>query len=410
MSGEAWRAALKRYRAAAVAALLVALVGAGFGYTRLIGPRVRLAVAARGDLVQTVVASGHVEAPHRVSIGTQIVGTVRQVPVAEGQAVKAGQTLVVLDSAELAAAAQQADVAVQQAQARLRQIAELQAPVAQQQLRQAQVNADNARRQWRRQQDLYRQGFIGEAALDDARKAVDLADAQLHAAHKQLDTLRPSGSDHALAAAELAQAQASAKAARARLGYATIAAPSDGVLISRDVEPGDVVQPGKALMVLSPAGETQLVVQIDEKNLGLLALGQSAQASADAYPSRRFGAELVYINPGVDAQSGSVEVKLRVPSPPAYLLQDMTVSVDIEVARRQQAVLLPADAVHDDPAHGAWVLRVDEGRAHRQAVQLGVRSGGVVEVLQGVQPGNRLVPAGEARVRDGSRVREAARG
>jgi HlyD family secretion protein len=410
MSGEAWRAALKRYRAAAVAALLVALVGAGFGYTRLIGPRVRLAVAARGDLVQTVVASGHVEAPHRVSIGTQIVGTVRQVPVAEGQAVKAGQTLVVLDSAELAAAAQQADVAVQQAQARLRQIAELQAPVAQQQLRQAQVNADNARRQWRRQQDLYRQGFIGEAALDDARKAVDLADAQLHAAHKQLDTLRPSGSDHALAAAELAQAQASAKAARARLGYATIAAPSDGVLIGRDVEPGDVVQPGKALMVLSPAGETQLVVQIDEKNLGLLALGQSAQASADAYPSRRFGAELVYINPGVDAQSGSVEVKLRVPSPPAYLLQDMTVSVDIEVARRQQAVLLPADAVHDDPAHGAWVLRVDEGRAHRQAVQLGVRSGGVVEVLQGVQPGNRLVPAGEARVRDGSRVREAARG
>jgi HlyD family secretion protein len=369
-----------------------------------------LAVAARGDLVQTVVASGHVEAPHRVSIGTQIVGTVRQVPVAEGQAVKAGQTLVVLDSAELAAAAQQADVAVQQAQARLRQIAELQAPVAQQQLRQAQVNADNARRQWRRQQDLYRQGFIGEAALDDARKAVDLADAQLHAAHKQLDTLRPSGSDHALAAAELAQAQASAKAARARLGYATIAAPSDGVLISRDVEPGDVVQPGKALMVLSPAGETQLVVQIDEKNLGLLALGQSAQASADAYPSRRFGAELVYINPGVDAQSGSVEVKLRVPSPPAYLLQDMTVSVDIEVARRQQAVLLPADAVHDDAAHGAWVLRVDEGRAHRQAVQLGVRSGGVVEVLQGVQPGDRLVPAGEARVRDGSRVREAARG
>jgi HlyD family secretion protein len=410
MAGQAWRAWLKRYRAAAVAAVLVALAGAGFGYARLLGPRVRLAVAARGDLVQTVVASGHVEAPHRVSIGTQIVGTVRQVPVAEGQAVKAGQTLVVLDSAELAAAAQQADVAVQQAQARLRQIAELQAPVAQQQLRQAQVNADNARRQWRRQQDLYRQGFIGEAALDDARKAVDLADAQLHAAHKQLDTLQPSGSDHALAAAELAQAQASAKAARARLGYATIAAPSDGVLISRDVEPGDVVQPGKALMVLSPAGETQLVVQIDEKNLGLLALGQSAQASADAYPSRRFGAELVYINPGVDAQSGSVEVKLRVPSPPAYLLQDMTVSVDIEVARRQQAVLLPADAVHDDPAHGAWVLRVDEGRAHRQAVQLGVRSGGVVEVLQGVQPGDRLVPAGEARVRDGSRVREAARG
>jgi HlyD family secretion protein len=162
-------------------------------------------------------------------------------------------------------------------------------------------------------------------------------------------------------------------------------------------------------MVLSPAGETQLVVQIDEKNLALLAVGQSALASADAYPNRRFAAELVYINPGVDAQSGSVQVKLRVPQPPAYLLQDMTVSVDIQVARRAQAVLVPAEAMHDDPANGAWVLRVNGGRAHRQAVQLGVRSGGVVEVLQGVQPGDRLVPAAEARVRDGSRVREAAR-
>ena len=90
------------------------------------------------------------------------------------------------------------------------------------------------------------------------------------------------------------------------------------------------MQPGKVLLTLSPRGRTQLVIEIDEKNLGLLATGQEALASADAYPQQRFPATLVYINSGVNALTGAVQVKLDVPSPPAVLKQDMTVSVDIE--------------------------------------------------------------------------------
>jgi hypothetical protein len=89
------------------------------------------------------------------------------------------------------------------------------------------------------------------------------------------------------------------------------------------------VQPGKVLMVLSPKADMQLVLQIDEKNLHLLRLKQAAVASADAYPDQKFDAELVFINPRVDPLRGSVEVKLTVPKPPAYLQQDMTVSVDL---------------------------------------------------------------------------------
>jgi len=376
-----------------------------FGPALVLGPRTEVVSVVQRDFVQSVVAAGHVEAPHRVDIGSQVVATVKRVPVAEGQTVKAGQPLIELESAELNAAARQADVAVQQAQARLRQLREVQLPVAEQGLRQAQVNLDNARRQLARQQDLFTQGFIGQAALDEARKNVDLADSQVRSAVKQLETARPAGSDVAVAEAALAQARSGADAARARLGYATILAPSDGILISRDVEPGDVVQPGKALMVLSPAGETQLVVQIDEKNLGQLAVGQAAMASADAYADARFAAELVYINPGVDAQRGSVEVKLRVPSPPAYLRQDMTVSVDIEVARRPQALLLSTDAVHDALGTSPWVLRVDGGHARRQAVVLGRHGNGMSEVVGGLQVGDRVVPSSASRVHDGSRLR-----
>ena len=402
--GVLWRT-FKPYRSWVLFAIGAAALAVWVGPRAVLGPQVPVRAVVQRDFVQSVVASGHVEAPHRVSVGAQVVGTVTRVPVAEGQVVRAGQVLVELDAQEARAAVAQADVAVLQAQAGLRQVLELQTPVAEQSVRQAQVALDNARAQLRRNADLFKQGFIGQAALDDAQKAVDLTESQLRSARAQLATVRPSGSDYAVASSALAQARASADAARSRLRYMTVVAPVAGTLISRDVEPGDVVQPGKVLMALSPSGETQLVVQIDEKNLQLLKIGQSADASADAFAEQRFPAQLVYINPGIDAQRGSVEVKLAVPHPPEYLTQDMTVSVDIRIAQRARAVLVPTDAVHDvDTAH-PWVLKVDGHRARRQPVQLGLRGGGLSEVLNGLQPGDQVVPAAAADVHDGSRLR-----
>lgn len=386
--------------------LLLAVVAAAYALPRLLfGPVVPVVPVVQRDFVQSVVASGRVQTPHRIDIGAQITGTVIAVPVAEGQTVRAGQVLVELDATELRAALQQALTAVAQAQAKLRQLHEVQAPVAEQSVRQAQTTLEHARAQQRRNEELFGKGFIGQATLDESRKNVDLADAQLRAAQRQLESARAGGSDVALAETALAQARANADAARARLSYATIAAPVAGTLIGRNVERGDVVQPGKVLMTLSPSGDTQLVVQIDEKNLALLASGQHAVASADAYPRRQFEATLAYINPGVNAQTGAVEVKLDVPDPPPELKQDMTVSVDIEVARRGNAVLVPSDAVHQPESASPWVLRVAEGRAQREPVRIGLRSGGWSEVLAGLAPGDLVVPAGVPDVVDGMRVR-----
>jgi HlyD family secretion protein len=321
--------------------------------------------------------------------------------------------LVELESSEQRAIVRQAEAALALAEARLRQLLEVQTPVAEQALRQAQSSLDNARASLRRQQDLFDQGFVGAAALDDSRKAFELADAQRRSAQKQFDTLGPSGSDHALALAALTQARAAVEAAHARAGYAVIRAPVAGTLIGRDVEAGDVVQAGKLLMTLSPAGATQIVAEIDERNLRLLVLGQKALASADAYPQARFAAELAYINPAINAQTGAVEVKLDVPSPPTLLSQDMTVSVDIEVARRAGALVLPADALQDvgsPDAMAGSVLAFDNGRAVSSPVRLGLRSGGWVEVLDGVREGDRVIAASasaSAAVTAGMRVRAA---
>jgi HlyD family secretion protein len=175
-------------------------------------------------------------------------------------------------------------------------------------------------------------------------------------------------------------------------------------LISRHVEAGDGVQAGKVLMVLSPAGSTELVVQLDEKNMKWVRLGQMALVSADAYPDQLFEAKVSFINPGVDPLRGSVEVKLKVLEAPAFLAQDMTVSVDIEVNRQLAVLQIPISAVHSMEQQ-PWVLLVRDHRAAKTPVHLGLQGPAVVQVLSGLQAGDLLVSHVNIDLADGSRLR-----
>ena len=398
------KAQLLAHRIALLAVLVVAAAAAWAAPRLLQGPEITVARILRRDFAQSVVASGHVEAPHRASIAAVLTGKVLRVPVAEGQAVAAGQVLVQLDDREWRAAAAQADAGVDQAQARVHQLREVDFPVADQAVREAEVTLRNARQQRERSAELLKQGFIGPSAMDDADKAVDVAQAHWQSAAAQRVGALPSGAATKIAEAALQQARAAAAAAHSRLAYATIVAPVAGTLIARNVEPGDVAQAGQLLMTLSPAGATQIVVDIDERNMHLLALGQAARASADAFADQMFEARIAYINPGVDLQRGTVEVKLDVPATPAFLRQDMTVSVDIQVATRAHAVLVPLDAVHDARGAQPWSLVLVDHHLQRRALRLGLIGSGYAEVLDGLAEGDSVASASLAVVA-GSRVR-----
>jgi HlyD family secretion protein len=385
---------------------VLVLAAVGFASRNLIfGKPVEAYEATRGDLVQTVVASGRIMTPQRVSIGAVITERVARIPVEEGQKVHRGEVLIELDDTDERAALAQAQASVAQAEAKLRQLREVALPAAEQGLAQAQANSLQARQAYDRTKTLQERGFIGQSQLDDARRNLDVAASQLRAAQLQVETNGPAGSDFALAQTALEQARANLRAAQAKLAQTVIHAPVDGVLIARSVEAGNVVQAGKELMLLAPAGETQVVVEIDERNLAQLALGQKALGSADAFPGQRFAAELVYINPGIDALRGSVEVKLKVANPPAFLRQDMTASVDIDVAHRADTVIVPTETVRDATGREPWVLAIRGWRAVRQPVKLGLRGDNRIEVLEGVEPGDDLIPATNGLVKAGQRVR-----
>ena len=359
----------------------------------------------RGDLLQSVVASGQVITPQRASIAAEITGRVTRVPVAEGDTVRRGQILIELDQADERAALDQAHAALAQADAKLRQLQQLALPAAEQALRQAQANLTQAQRAWQRTRDLVAQNFVSHAQLDDAQRNLDVSESQLRAAELQVASQRPGGSDFVVAQTARRSAETAITAAQAKLDATVIRSPADGVLIGRSVEPGDVAQAGKLLMVLAPAGQTQIVVNIDEKNLAKLAIGQKALVSADAFPREHFPAELFYLNPGVDPVRGAIEAKLRVSNPPAYLRQDMTVSVDIEVGVRRNVLIAPADALREAGSARPWVLAVRNGRALRQPVTLGMRGDAAVEILTGVSAGDALIPVTNGIVTAGQRVR-----
>ncbi len=116
-------------------------------------------------------------------------------------------------------------------------------------------------------------------------------------------------------------------------------------MLTRNAEPGDLVQPGRILFEIARAGATEVLVPLDEKNLEVLALGQPAMCIADAYPSRPFPAQVSFIAPSVDPQRGSVDIRLTVAPVPDFLRQDMTVSVNVETGRRDSAVVVPNDAL-----------------------------------------------------------------
>ena len=376
-----------------------------WAWPRIFGEAVSANRVERREVVQTVVATGRVETPSRAEIGTQIAGVVATISVIEGQNVKAGEILLHLDDGEVSANVELARAGVRQAEGKLAQLVDLTAPNARQALEQATANELNAHNQFNRVNQLARRGFATPVLLDEARRALEVAAAQVKIAQLQVNATSPGGSDVKLADVALEQARATLHLAQAKLGYMTIRAPADGIVITRNIEPGTVAQPGKALLVISPTRETRLVIQIDERNLGLIATGQPALASADAYAHARFKAVLVFINPAVDPARGSVEVKLSVPEPPVYLREDMTVSVDIEVARRPNVLVLPTNAVRESLSASPWVLAVVNGQTIRKPVTIGARGAALIEILDGLSEGEQVIPAVDVGTKSGQRVR-----
>jgi HlyD family secretion protein len=304
--------------------------------------------------IASLVVSGRIATPSRVLVASEVLATVRERRVSEGDRVEAGQILVVLDEGPLRARQAEIEAQLAQLQERLR-------PETEASLSEASARRRQAEREARRARELARAGLIPESEKERAEEALAIAEAQERRLAALARAYAPNGVEEQLLRARAAALEAE----RARYQVRSQVA---GIVLRRFVEPGDVAQPGRPLLEIAAEGPVEAICQAEERQLERLALGQRAVVVPDAWPELRAEATLVHIAPAVDPTTGGIELRFRLGDPPPELRQDMTVSVEVELARLEGALVVANEALGG--ADGRRIRLARAGRVEELEVRV----------------------------------------
>jgi membrane fusion protein (multidrug efflux system) len=304
---------------------------------------VETARVAVGTVVEDLRALGTLRPNEAVTVSAEIAGRVARIAFAEGQAVREGDVLVELDAAILQA-----------------------------ELAKARSDLTLARANHTRAEALAEKGLGTLRARDEARAALQAAEA-----------------DVALA--------------QARLQKTVIRAPLSGVIGLRAVSVGAYVTPGQRIVELADVDPLKVDFRVPELALGALRPGQAIRVTVDARPGRSFEGEIDAIDPIVDVAGRAIRLRASIPNRKRELLPGLFARVQIVVDRREDALLIPESAVFAE-GNRRYVYRVREGRAALTPVELGQRRPGKVEVRKGLARGDVVVTAGHQKLRDGAAI------
>jgi HlyD family secretion protein len=357
----------------------------------------RLAAVERGDLARSVVATGRIEPVSKVEIKSKANGIIKELKVDVGDLVSDGQILAELDKDNLEAQLRQARAALLSSEANLK------AAVAQ--LEKNKIEAEGpdvpfARRNKERADRLNKDGLITQQALDDARSALDMAVNRQNAASSQLSI---SQARIAQAKADVAQAQANVDRAQEELSYSTIRSPIRGMVLSRDVEVGSPVSSilnmgaqATSVMVLGDISQVFVRGKVDEADIGMVRLNQSARIKVETFKDKQFEGRVTRISPlGVEKDNViSFEVRVSINNPGGELRANMTANAEIVLEEHKGTLIVPESCIIYDAQHKAWVevaSNVARTGRERKPIKVGVSNGTKTEVLEGVALGEKVV-------------------
>ncbi|WP_376695157.1 efflux RND transporter periplasmic adaptor subunit [Wenzhouxiangella sp. EGI_FJ10305] len=342
----------------------------------------------RGDMVLTATATGNLEPRREITVGAEISGLIRQVNVGENDTVAVGDVLARFDTEEL-------EVSLAQAQARL--------ALARASVAEAEATLEESRANERRLANLVERSVASRAELDAASAAVKRAAARIDSTE-----------------ASVREAEASVSATRTRLDKAVITSPINGVVLKRDVEPGNTVaasfQAPELFVLAEDLREMELHVSVDEADVGLIKAGQPASFTVDAWPGREFEAHVlrVFLFPNIESNVVTYTTVLDVDNSDESLLPGMTATATITTGTREDIIRIPNAALRFQPpadqvgggmlagppgmtrggsgsgGSAIWLLR--NGEPARVPVRTGHTDGLYTEVLgQSVSAGDRIV-------------------
>jgi len=370
----------------ATAALALALVAAfAFYAVFLRSAAVEVEPAREGALRTRVTGPGTVQARIPVTVSARITATVTKLLVDQGDAVKRGQLLAILDDRELEA---KRAGAANARETSARNIAAAQAAVAK-----AEAELDLARVKHRRDQDLLREGYVSESAMDTSAATLRSAEANLESARAAL-------------AARQSESQGVSHEARYAdtvLSHTRVLAPMDAIVIERLAEMGSTVVPGTGLFRLVDPATLWVTARIDESVVGRVEVGQSAEIRLRT--GNTVAGKVARIARQADAATRELEVNVAFDSPPARFAIDQEAEVSIDAGEDKGLVVPLTALVQHEGKQGVLVVR--DGRAQFRPVVTGATEGGRALVRQGLAAGDPLIVKPQA-VKPGARVRAVA--
>ena len=365
-------------------------------------PSVEVAQVELMDLVDETQTVGSLRSRQGVILRPEVSGRITKLNFRDGDRVKKGQLLVQFDDQLPAAQVQQALAELNIAKENYTRNAE-HVPAAQVQLAQAELNI--AKANYTRNAELVAQNFISRRTLDESAAAQQVAEAKL----ATQDFISRRTLDESAAAQQVAEAKlALARAAEARL---KIIAPFDGLAGIRSVNVGDYLKDGADIVNLEDMDAIFVDYRLPERFQTKIRRGQYSAVELDALPGRKFAATVLAIDPLIDANGRSVGVRACIDNRRLQLRPGMFARVNAVFGQRDNARVIPEEAIV--PQGGKqFVIKVVNGSTpnsrvtQRAEVKLGLRSPGKVEVLEGLEPGETVVTAGQQRLqRDGTEVR-----
>ncbi|HTS48522.1 MAG TPA: efflux RND transporter periplasmic adaptor subunit [Bryobacteraceae bacterium] len=343
---------------------------------------VPVVAVASVELPSVYEAVGTVRARTSAVMASQIMGSVREVKVHTGDSVSPGQLLVTIDSRDL-------DVAVRERQAAREEAVSARGEV-EHAVAAAQANLDLAKVTFRRMQELYDKKSISDQEYDEAN-------ARLKAAQAGYDM---AVAKRAQVAAKIQQATEAVSSAEVMRGYAEIRAPFAGIVTEKPVEPGAMAIPGTPLLTVEQSGALRLEVPVEESFLASVRAGQAVTVTLDSL-DRTLEARVSELGPLVDPASRAFLVKIDLPNVP-QLRSGMFGRAKFSRGARP-ALVVPIAAVSEQGQLQS-VIVVEEGSAHTRLVTLGQKRGDVVEILSGLNAGERVVSPRSMTLADGARV------
>ena len=371
---------------------------------------VEVEAVGRGDIAQRLELSGEMVAVGDVTIAATKEGPIGFCPWREGDAVRAGEKLVVIDREIHRAEVQAAEAALTVARAKL---ADLKAGARPEEIdrsaaavRRWEATLEQARANLERQEQMISKDFTSQQSVDQARETAAVAEAELAAARETLRMMKAGPTQTALAvhSALVDEAASRLSLAKAHLAECVIAAPFGGIISAVHVRPGDLATPRAPLLQMYDPASLVIRFSVPEAHATAVKPGNRLQVTLDAHPGRAFSAEVVRVYPSLDAtlRTRSVEARL---TEQAEIAPHMFARLSLELREAADAVLLPAEAVMGAPSGEHFVFVVDQGKARRRGVRLGIEQDAAVQALEGVKPGESVVIAGQAALRDGQPVR-----